>query len=206
MNFFQGDDIPTSKSRKADYISFLEDRGVEFDPDWTVPMLWDLVKAELEGDGPCVVDDIAAKSGIRIVRLPPYHPEVSLFFLIWICPFKNQSSVFAVKSDWTGVGIHQGADFWKKLLVFCPESQGHGQGGHWTHSSDSLATLCGAWSQAGVALCKSMCHILCYSVFLILIFISAWQSWASIRCWTSGWQWCASGGRDCPSFATKKGL
>ena len=82
--FFQGSNIPTSKSKKADYVDFLEERGVEFDPDWTVSMLWDLVKIELEGDAPCLVDDVAAKAGIRIIRLPPYHPEASLNAIITI--------------------------------------------------------------------------------------------------------------------------
>ena len=59
-------------------MDFLEERGVDFDPDWTVPMLWDLVKLELEGDSPCFVDDVASKAGVKIMRLPPYHPEVSL--------------------------------------------------------------------------------------------------------------------------------
>ena len=79
----KGSNIPTSKSKKADYMDFLEERGVEFDPDWTVGMLWDLVKNELEGDAPCMVDEIAAQAGVKILRLPPYHPELNPIELVW---------------------------------------------------------------------------------------------------------------------------
>ena len=78
-----GDNIPKSTSKKADYVEFLQTRGITFNPKWTAPQLWQMVKGELEGDAPCLVDDVASKKGVKIIRLPPYHPELNPIEQVW---------------------------------------------------------------------------------------------------------------------------
>ena len=79
--FWQSPGIPDSRSRKAELLKFLEEKGISLEGKPTVKVLWQLVKKELEKNPRRTVDDMVAAKNIKLLRLPPYHCEVTMSYI-----------------------------------------------------------------------------------------------------------------------------
>ena len=89
-DLFQGDHFPKSRANRAELISFLEEKGIQFDPKALTceEMRW--IVESMKTDELPEADRIAARKNITLLRIPPYHPEVciqgffkSKFNLFW---------------------------------------------------------------------------------------------------------------------------
>ncbi len=74
--------MPKSNSRKQVYQDFLADRGIKFNKSELKKSLWEKVKKAKKDDPQYDIDKMLAKKGIKVLRLPPYHPEVMTYFFL----------------------------------------------------------------------------------------------------------------------------
>lgn len=75
---------PTSATLKADMQQWLERKGVAFDKTLTKPKLYDIIKREKENiDKDYQIDNVLARNGHTVLRLPPYHCDMNPIELIW---------------------------------------------------------------------------------------------------------------------------
>lgn len=77
------DKSPTSSTRKADIIKWLEDKGEVVDNTMVIPELLDIVKRIKPLHNKYVIDELAKASNKTILRLPPYHCELNPIELAW---------------------------------------------------------------------------------------------------------------------------
>ena len=73
---------PTSASRKLEMQTWLNSRGIEFEPQALKPRLYELIK---ENKPPPVykADDMIRNAGHDTLRLPPYHCNLNPIELVW---------------------------------------------------------------------------------------------------------------------------
>ncbi|XP_025191797.1 uncharacterized protein LOC112592046 [Melanaphis sacchari] len=74
---------PTSSTRKADIISWLQNKGEVVDNTMVIPELLDIVKRVKPLYNKYVIDELAEASNKTILRLPPYHCELNPIELAW---------------------------------------------------------------------------------------------------------------------------
>ncbi|XP_015365184.1 PREDICTED: uncharacterized protein LOC107162689 [Diuraphis noxia] len=77
------DKSPTSSTRKADIIKWLEDKGEVVDYTMVIPELLEIVKRIKPLHNKYVIDELAKASNKTILRLPPYHCELNPIELAW---------------------------------------------------------------------------------------------------------------------------
>ncbi|XP_022176671.1 uncharacterized protein LOC111038053 [Myzus persicae] len=83
------DKSPTSSTRKAEIIKWLEDKGEVVDYTMVIPELLEIVKRIKPLHNKYVIDELAKASNKTILRLPPYHCELNPIELAW-SSIKNQ--------------------------------------------------------------------------------------------------------------------
>ncbi len=74
--FFQLDGVPNSRSKKADLVKWLAEKGQ--DTSGKVVELRQRVKKVLESNPHFRMDQILRERNATILRLPPYHCEVNI--------------------------------------------------------------------------------------------------------------------------------
>ena len=74
---------PTSISKKADIIQWLTENSIPHDPTHTRPELLLLVKHHKTNVQRYEIDELAAQSGHKVLRLPPYYCQFNPIELIW---------------------------------------------------------------------------------------------------------------------------
>ena len=79
----QTEKAPTTATRKADMIAWLQNKGISFAADMLKPELYELIKRYKPREKKYVIDEIAREHGHEIVRLPPYHCDLNPIELIW---------------------------------------------------------------------------------------------------------------------------
>lgn len=81
----QKSDVPTSKTKKADLLKFCEEHGLPDDliKKATRPVLWKHVQNLLKENPQFEIDDLCAKKGVQLLRLPPWHPDLNPIEMIW---------------------------------------------------------------------------------------------------------------------------
>jgi transposase len=77
------EEIPTSKTKKADIIEWLKSKGIPHDPSHTVRELHSIVRLHRENYKKYELDEIALEMGHEVLRLPPYHCQYNPIELIW---------------------------------------------------------------------------------------------------------------------------
>ena len=74
---------PTSATRKAEMIEWLDRHGIGHAADLLKPELYELIKMHKPDQKKYVIDTLAALHGHTVVRLPPYHCDFNPIELIW---------------------------------------------------------------------------------------------------------------------------
>lgn len=77
------DKAPTSNTRNADIIKWLEDKGEVVDQTMVIPQLLHIVKRLKPLHNRYVIDELAKNSGYTVLRLPSYHCELNPIKLVW---------------------------------------------------------------------------------------------------------------------------
>lgn len=78
------DKVPTSNTRKADIIQWLESKGEVVDRHMVIPQLLLIVKRLKTLHKPTyVIDELVKASNHTVLRLPPYHCELNPIELAW---------------------------------------------------------------------------------------------------------------------------
>jgi transposase len=75
--------FPTTKSRKADIVAWLQIKNIPHNSSNTVPELLNIVRQHKEKYKVYELDKIAYEMGHEVVRLPPYHCQYNPIELIW---------------------------------------------------------------------------------------------------------------------------
>lgn len=75
--------LPTSAWRKADIIDWLKSKNILFDDHLLKVQLMNIVRVHKDQYIKYVVDEMAHKRGVTLLRLPPYHCELNPIELIW---------------------------------------------------------------------------------------------------------------------------
>lgn len=80
----EGSKAPTTATKKADMVRWLEDRSLPFDKKATKSVLYKTIQAQKTQEQPVYrVDQHLETHGHEVVRLPPYHCELNPIELIW---------------------------------------------------------------------------------------------------------------------------
>jgi transposase len=74
---------PTSTTRKADLLLWLEDRQLPTDSKLTKPKLYSIIKEHKSQHRIYKLDLLMATYGHEVLRLLPYHPELNPIEKIW---------------------------------------------------------------------------------------------------------------------------
>lgn len=77
------DKAPTSSTKKADIIKWLEDKGEIIDRPMIIPQLMAIVQRIKPLHDKYVIDELLKEHGRAILRLPPYHCELNPIELAW---------------------------------------------------------------------------------------------------------------------------
>lgn len=75
--------IPTSKTKKADIQAWLAEKGINYNSDMIKVELLQLVAENKKKYAAYRIDEIAAEQGHTVLRLPPYHCELNPIELVW---------------------------------------------------------------------------------------------------------------------------
>ncbi|XP_047024143.1 uncharacterized protein LOC124633092 [Helicoverpa zea] len=79
----QNDRAPNSNSEKIEMQRWLTEKNIAFEQDMKKIELYDLIKKNKEKYISYKVDDILQPYGIKVIRLPPYHPELNPIEDVW---------------------------------------------------------------------------------------------------------------------------
>lgn len=77
------DKAPTSKSKKDEMIEWLEEKNIPYDRSMLKPQLYKLIQNHKAQFKKYVLDAELSKAGHSVLRLPPYHPDLTPIELIW---------------------------------------------------------------------------------------------------------------------------
>ena len=66
-------------------VSWLKARGVNHDQQLTKPELYEIVKNHKDENPSYRLDTLLEEKGHKVLRLPPYHPELNPIEKIWAC-------------------------------------------------------------------------------------------------------------------------
>lgn len=75
--------IPVTNTKKAEIVSWLEEKKIPHNPSHTIPELLSVVNKHREKYRRYELDDIASEMGHEVIRLPPYHCQYNPIELIW---------------------------------------------------------------------------------------------------------------------------
>jgi len=75
--------IPSTTTKKADIIKWLQEKGEVIDRPMVIPQLLDIVKRLRPQYDKYLIDDLAETHNRTILRLPPYHCELNPIELAW---------------------------------------------------------------------------------------------------------------------------
>ncbi|XP_039745055.1 uncharacterized protein LOC120623223 [Pararge aegeria] len=79
----QNDRAPNSNSKKIEMQRWLTEKNIAFNQDMKKIELYDLIKKNKENYICYKIDDILQRYGIKVLRLPPYHPELNPIENVW---------------------------------------------------------------------------------------------------------------------------
>jgi len=79
----QTEKYPTSNSKKADILEWLNSKGITFDRPLLKAQLLTKVKKLKPRTKSYVIDNLAKDAGHTVLRLPPYHCEFNPIELAW---------------------------------------------------------------------------------------------------------------------------
>nr|CAH7744240.1 unnamed protein product [Callosobruchus chinensis] len=79
----QAERLPTSGSRKSEMQDWLREKGIPFDDTCVKAELYAIIKQYKPANITYVIDEMARRCGISVLRLPPYHCELNPIELIW---------------------------------------------------------------------------------------------------------------------------
>nr|CAH7739220.1 unnamed protein product [Callosobruchus chinensis] len=79
----QAERLPTSGSRKSEMQDWLREKGIPFDDTCVKAELYVIIKQYKPANITYVIDEMARRCGISVLRLPPYHCELNPIELIW---------------------------------------------------------------------------------------------------------------------------
>jgi len=82
-NSVQLDKAPTSNTKRADIIKWLEDKGEVINPSMVIPQLVHIVKRLKPLHTKYVIDELVKANNHTVLRLPPYHCELNPIELAW---------------------------------------------------------------------------------------------------------------------------
>ncbi|KAJ3655184.1 hypothetical protein Zmor_014321 [Zophobas morio] len=74
---------PTSTTRKADMLLWLEERDIVVDKTLTKPEIYEVIKDFKSATRIYKLDTLMTEFGHAVLRLPPYHPELNPIEKIW---------------------------------------------------------------------------------------------------------------------------
>ena len=77
------DDFPVSKSKKSQFQDWLKSNKISFRPNVLRTELWMLCKIHRATNTSKVIDNIAKRYVHEVLRLPPYHCDLSAIELFW---------------------------------------------------------------------------------------------------------------------------
>ena len=77
------EDFPVSKWGRAQFQSWLTENKIPFKPDALRSESWTFWKKYRKDKTSKVIDNIAKKYGLEMIRLPPYHCDLNAIELIW---------------------------------------------------------------------------------------------------------------------------
>jgi len=69
--------------QKGEMLFSLEERGIRFSSDMTKAELYDLIKMHKPQYENFAIDCLLADHGHRVLRLPPYHPDLNFIEQNW---------------------------------------------------------------------------------------------------------------------------
>ena len=75
--------LPTTSWKKTDIINWLSKKNIPFEDGMLKKELLKIVQENKSRFKKCVIDEMAKKRGIILLRLPPYHCELNPIELIW---------------------------------------------------------------------------------------------------------------------------
>lgn len=75
--------IPSSNTKKADIVSWLQSKNIPHNPSHTIAELLVIVKQHSSNYRTYELDELALQMGHEVVRLPPYHCQYNPLELIW---------------------------------------------------------------------------------------------------------------------------
>jgi hypothetical protein len=81
-----GDKLPTLKSTNGQLQEWLTKQNIEYDETMTKKNIWNIIKPHLDAakiTKKYVIDEILAKKGHDVLRLPPYHCQYNPIEMIW---------------------------------------------------------------------------------------------------------------------------
>lgn len=74
---------PTSSTRKADMLAWLHEKHIEHSPSMLKPELYKLICTHKEKHKKYVINNLLEAHNHRVLRLPPYHPELNPIEMAW---------------------------------------------------------------------------------------------------------------------------
>lgn len=74
---------PTSSTKKADMMSWLKERNINFGEKMLKPELYNLIKLHKDRNKTYKIDAILSEHGHSVLRLPPYHPDLNPIEMMW---------------------------------------------------------------------------------------------------------------------------
>jgi len=77
MDSVKKEKIPSTTTKKADIIKWLQEKGEVIDRPMVIPQLLDIVKRLRPQYDKYLIDDLAETHNRTILRLPPYHCELN---------------------------------------------------------------------------------------------------------------------------------
>ncbi|XP_047522690.1 uncharacterized protein LOC125061341 [Pieris napi] len=79
----EDENAPTSNTKKAEMQSWLAEKGIAFTSDMLKSELYDIIKKHKESHKIYSIDKILQEHNHRVLRLPPYHPDLNPIEMAW---------------------------------------------------------------------------------------------------------------------------
>ena len=95
---------PTTATKKADMIKWLQEKKITCYPDFLKSEIYEIIEQHKPRENKYLIDQIAAKHGYTVVRLPPYHCDLNPIELIWA---NIQNYVARRNSTWKMVDVER---------------------------------------------------------------------------------------------------
>jgi transposase len=124
------DKLPTLKSTKGQLQEWLTKKNIAYDESMTKKNIWNIIKPHLDAakiTRRYVIDEILAKKGHDVLRLPPYHCQYNPIEMVWgFCKMfynKNIRSQPACKNRvsrlWQEALVNYTPEMWANSVQHC---------------------------------------------------------------------------------------